>query len=109
MVEGIVAGHLIRMAFRRSPKKPWFLHTNYLACWRRGPGREVDFVYNDGRVEVPIEVKPRGRLNKRDLDGIISFKKAARAENGLVLTRDSLSAERECLMVPAALFLMLAA
>lgn len=109
VVEGIVAGHLIRMAYRRSPKKPWFLHTNYLACWEYGPGKEVDFVYNDGRVEVPIEVKLGGRPNKRDLDGIIAFKKAARAGGGLILTRDSLAAERECLKVPAALFLLLAA
>lgn len=107
VVEGVVASHLIRMAFRRSPKKPWFLYSNYLAYWRYGPEKEVDFVYNDGQVEVPIEVKLGGRLTKRDLDGIIAFKKASRAKNGLLLTRDTLSAERECLRVPAALFLLL--
>lgn len=107
MVEGIVASHLIRMAFRRSPKKPWFLYSNYLAYWRYGPEKEVDFVYSDGRVEVPIEVKFGGRLTKRDLDGIIAFKKASRAKNGLLLTRDTLSSERECLRVPVALFLLL--
>lgn len=107
MVEGIVASHLIRMAFRRSPKKPWFLHSNYLAYWGYGPEKEVDFVYSDGQVEVPIEVKFGGRLTKRDLDGIIAFKKDSRAKNGLLLTRDDLSSERECLRVPAALFLLL--
>ena len=108
VVEGIVASHLIRMAFRRSPKKPWFLHSNYLAYWGYGPEKEVDFVYSDGQVEVPIEVKFGGRLTKRDLDGIIAFKKASRAQTGLLLTRDTLSSERECLRVPAALFLLLA-
>ena len=108
VVEGIVASHLIRMAFRRSPKKAWFLHTNYLAYWGYGPGKEVDFVYRDGRVEVPIEVKFGGRPSRRSLDGIIAFKKAARAGGGLVLTRGALSAERECLRVPASLFLLLA-
>ncbi len=107
VVEGVVASHLIRMAFRRSPKKPWFLYSNYLAYWKYGPEKEVDFVYNDGQVEVPIEVKFGGRLTKRDLDGIIAFKKASRAKNGLLLTRDTLSAERECLRVPVALFLLL--
>lgn len=108
VVEGIVAGHLIRMAFRRSPKKPRFLYTNYLAYWRYGPEKEVDFVYNDGHVEVPIEVKFGANTSRRDLAGIIAFKKATRAKNGLILTRDSLSVERECLRVPASLFLLLA-
>ena len=108
VVEGIVASHLIRMAFRRSPKKPWFLYTNYLAYWRYGPEKEVDFVYNDGHVEVPIEVKFGANTSRRDLAGIIAFKKATRAKNGLLLTRDSLSVERECLKVPASLFLLLA-
>ena len=108
VVEGIVGSHLIRMAFRRSPKKPWFMYTNYLAYWRHGPEKEVDFVYHDGHVEVPIEVKFGRNLNKRDLDGIIAFKKASGARNGLLLARSALSAERECLKVPAALFLLLA-
>lgn len=72
------------------------------------PGKEADFVYNDGRVEVPIEVKFGRSPNRRDLDGIAAFKKAAGAKNGLVLTRSALSAERECLKVPASLFLLLA-
>lgn len=108
VAEGIVGSHLIRMAFRRSPKKPWFLYTNYLAYWKYGPGKEVDFVYNDGNVEVPIEVKLGRSPNKRDLDGIIAFKRATGTKNGLLLTRSALSAERECVKVPAALFLLLA-
>lgn len=108
MVEGVVAGHLIRAAFRRSPQKPWFRYSNYLAYWRYGPEREVDFVYNDGHVEIPIEVKFGRSATKRDLDGIIAFKKKTGAKNGLVLTRDALASERECLKVPAPLFLLLA-
>lgn len=107
VVEGIVAGHLIRMAFRRSPKKPWFRHSMYLAYWKYGPQKEVDFVYNDGAVEVPIEVRFTNRLTKRDLDGIIAFKKAAGAKSGLVLTRNTLCAERECVKIPASMFLLL--
>ena len=107
IAEGIVGSHLIRMAFRRSPKKLWFLYTNYLAYWRYGPGKEADFVYNDGSVEIPIEVKPGRRPSKRDLDGIIAFKKATGAKNGLILTRATLSVERECVKVPLALFLLL--
>ena len=109
VVEGIVASHLIRMAFRRSPKKPWFRHANYLAYWKYGPQKEVDFVYNDGAVEVPIEVKFRNRLTKRDLDGVIAFKKAAGAKSGLILTKNSLCAERECVKIPASMFLLLLA
>lgn len=107
IVEGIVANHLIRMAFRRSSIKSSFLYTNYLAYWRYGPDKEVDFVYKDGGVEIPIEVKFGRNLNKRDLDGIIAFKKATRTKNGLILTKSVLSTERECLKVPVALFLLL--
>lgn len=107
VVEGIVAGHLIRMALRRGPRKPW-LNANRLSYWGYGPEKEVDFVYNDGHVEVPIEVKFGSRLTGRDLDGITAFKRATGAKNGLVLTRSTLSAGRECLKVPAALFLLLA-
>ena len=109
VAEGIVANHLIRMAFERSPKKPWFDHTLYLHFWKYGPDKEVDFVYNDAYgVELPIEVKFRERLNRRDLDGIIRFKKATGAKNGIVLTRDDLSSESECIKVPVAAFLLLA-
>lgn len=108
VVEGIAAGHLTRIALRRGPKRPPFLHENCLSYWGYGPGREVDLVYNDGHVEVPIEVKLGSRLAERDLDGIIAFKEATSAKNGLVLTQSTLSAGRECLEVPAALFLLLA-
>ena len=89
IVEGIVANHLIRMAFRRSSIKSSFLYTNYLAYWRYGPDKEVDFVYKDGGVEIPIEVKFGRNLNKRDLDGIIAFKKATRTKTDLFSPRAS--------------------
>ena len=108
IVEGIVANHLARMAFARSPKKPWFSLSNYLYYWRYGPDKEVDFVYNDGHgVELPIEVKFKNDVKRRDLGGLITFKKEAGTRAGLVLTKSDLSAERECLKIPASLFLML--
>ena len=108
MAEGIVANHMVRMAFDRSAKKPWFDHTLYLHFWKYESSKEVDFVYNDGYgIEVPIEVKFKAGTCKRDLDGLINFKKRTGAKGGLILTRDELAAEYECVKMPVALFLML--
>jgi len=106
MVEGIVANHMIRLAFMRSPKQQTFDYSSHVYYWKYGRG-EVDLIYNDGRgAEIPIEVKFQNRAGARDLDGIINFKRHTHAAGALLLTRDILSAERECAMVPASMFLL---
>ena len=107
LVEGVVANHLIRLAFLRSRKKRAFAVPSHVCYWRDG-GFEVDLVYNGGDgVEVPIEVKFQHSINNRDLDGLINFKKATRGRNALMITRDDMSVHRECVMVPASMFLLL--
>ena len=108
LAEGIVASHLLRMSFARSRHKLMYHPSNFLYHWRCGGSRKVDFVYNDRRgAELPIEVKFQSRITRRDLDGVINFKKRAGAASGIVLTRDKFSAGGECLMIPAAAFLIL--
>ena len=106
LVEGVVANHLIRLAFLRSRKKRAFAVPSHVCYWRGG-GFEADLVYNGGDgVEVPIEVKFQHSINNRDLDGLINFKKATRGRNALMITRDGMSVHRECVMVPASMFLL---
>lgn len=108
LVEGIVANHLVRLAFLRSQKKPLFDYHNHICYWKYGKDREVDLIYNDGdQIEIPIEVKFQKKPTKRDLDGVINFKKQAGVTEALLLTKDTLSVERECIMIPASMFLLL--
>ncbi len=107
LAEGIVANHMIRLAFLRSPKKHMFDHSSHIYYWKHN-GDEVDLIYNDGLgAEIPIEVKFQNNISKRDLDGIINFKKQTQAKSALLLTRYNFSAERECIMIPASVFLLM--
>lgn len=107
LVEGIVANHLIRLAFLRSRKKRTFVGSNHVHYWRNG-GSEVDLVYNDGAgVELPVDVKFQPGINNRDLDGLINFKRAARGRSALMVTQGDLSEHRECTMIPASMFLLM--
>jgi len=107
LVEGIVADHMSRLAFMRSRNKHTFDHSDYIYYWKYN-GNEVDLIYNDGLgIEIPIEVKFQNNISKRDLDGIINFKKHTHAKNALLLTRGEFSVERECIMVPVAMFLLM--
>lgn len=111
LLEGIIGDHLIRLAFNFSSKKQSFVYSNSLFHWRYskfGSEREVDFIYNDGKnPELPIEVKYQNSINPRDLDGIVTFKKQSSVENALIISKNRLEVERECVMIPASMFLLL--
>lgn len=108
LVESIIGDHLIRLAFALSPKKQTFVYSNSLFFWKYGKEQEVDYVYYDGKLELPVEVKFQNKITKRDLDGIINFKKYARVKNALLLSKDRLDVDREAVIIPASMFLMLA-
>lgn len=109
LVEGVVADHLIRLAFNVSPKKQNFEYSDLLFYWKYGKDREVDFVYNNGAdVEVPIEVKFQNHISARDLDGLINFKRDTKQRNAVLLSKDKLSLESEYVAIPVSLFLLLA-
>jgi len=108
LVEGVIGDHLIRLAFNISPKKQNFVYSNVLYYWRYGKDKEVDYVYNDGMGrEIPIEVKFQNNLSVRDLDGIINFKKFTGVKNALLISKDKLELTRECVVIPASIFLLL--
>ena len=109
LVEGLVANHLIRLAFNISPKKQNFEYSDLLFHWRYYKDKEVDFVYNNGiGVETPIEVKFQNHITTRDLDGLINFKRQTGQKNAILLSKDKLLIENECIVIPVSLFLLLA-
>lgn len=108
MVEGIVANHLIRLAFALVENKQLFDYNNNVFFWSGEKDKEVDFVlYVDGTVEVPIEVKYRQKIDNSELEGIVSFQKKTGIKDGLVLSKHELREESDYLIVPASVFLML--
>jgi predicted AAA+ superfamily ATPase len=109
LVEGIVADHLIRLAFALSEKKQSFDYIDSLFYWRYGKN-EIDFVLNNGTdVEIPIEVKFQNTIDNRDLDDIINFKRESKIRNQypLLLTKDKFDIKQDCLLLPASVFLSL--
>ena len=111
LVEGLVGDHLIRLAFNLSPKKQTFVYSNSLFHWRYakyGAEREVDYIFHGGiGPELPIEVKFQNSITVRDIDGIVNFKKQTGVENALLLSKNKLEINRECVIIPTAMFLLL--
>lgn len=108
MVEGVVADHLIKLAFSMSPKRQNFEYSDLLFHWRYCKDREVDFVYSNGAgAETPIEVKFQDNITARDLDGLINFNRHTGQRNAVLLSKDKLSLEGEYTAIPVSLFLLL--
>ena len=57
LVEGVVADHVIRLAFALSSQRSLFDYENMLFYWRSTQAREVDFVLRMNGGSVPLEVK----------------------------------------------------
>ncbi len=107
VVEGVVADHLTRQAFKMARYKHVFDYSDHVFYWKNHHNREVDFVlYADG-LELPIEVKYRNTVNKRELDGMVSFLDQANAEGGLVLSKKEIEQRQDYLIIPAAALLLL--
>jgi predicted AAA+ superfamily ATPase len=96
-LESVVASHLIR---QESAKVYYFRERH-----------EVDLVLEkDGKI-VPIEIKYKDEISRRDLSGLLHFAKKFQVENSVVVTRDSLKEEQingiKIVFFPAWLFLLL--
>lgn len=108
LVEGIVADHLIRLAFAISEKKQNFEYSEHLFYWKYEKN-EIDFVLNNGiDIELPIEVKFQNSISNRDLDSIINFSKESKNKNQipLLLSKSRFDILDECILIPASVFLM---
>lgn len=90
LVESVIVNHLEKSSFWRSPQKD-----------------EVDIVIRQGEETIPIEVKYRGQIAKRDLRSLVKFMRKSNVEKALVVTKDMLKEEGPLLYIPAWLFLLL--
>lgn len=107
VLEGIVANHLVRLAFLLTAKKSAFDPHYHVFYWRDSKSREVDFVLDGGgEMRVPIEVKSGSHTDAADLAGLTRFVHAT-GNTGVVLSGDRMRERRDYLIVPASVFLML--
>jgi len=69
----------------------------------------VDFVYDDARKIIPIEVKYREHPSK--FDGLIEFMEMESLDSGIVVTKDIFKKEdhegRKILFIPTWFFLLM--
>ncbi|MFQ6055820.1 MAG: DUF4143 domain-containing protein, partial [Methanosarcinales archaeon] len=93
LVESVVAEHLIMYEC--------YYWRNYY---------EVDFIVKIKNRLVPIEVKYRSKINKKDLKGLVRFMEIFNVNKGFIITKDFFKKEeidgKTILFIPAWLFLL---
>ena len=107
LVEGVVADHLIRLAFHLCGQKQLFEYENILFFWRGKKEREVDFTLRMNEKYLPIEVKYQHSIKRSDLYGVIDFGKGTNTKEGIILSKDKLQTKDRITIMPLSLFLML--
>ncbi len=107
LAESVVCDHLIRLAFMLSPQRHTFDPTTALFYWRTKNEREIDFVLRVDSTYVPIELTFQNSISSEDLFAIAQFNSIEGSKSGIVLSRDELSVERNTVVVPLSLFLMI--
>ena len=107
LVESVVCNHLIRLIFNMEPS-PQFDYTTKLFYWESSKKREVDFVTKFENALLPIEVKYQTAIQRNDLFGIIDLMKGGKSHKGIIVTKDTLSKERNHVEVPLPIFLLIA-
>ena len=101
-VDEASAGHLIESIIARhlTGREYYYFRNRH----------EVDFIVKNQGDALPIEVKYKNRINKKDLKGLTTFMEKFKANKGIVVTKDLHEARkvdgREIQFTPAWLFLL---
>ncbi len=100
--ENVVAWHLIKKGYGSKPFfKPFYWKNKY----------EVDFVYNDAQILIPVEVKYKEQIKASEIKGLIEFLDLYRLNMGIVVTKDIFKREEiggyQILFIPIWFFLII--
>ena len=107
ILEGVIANHLVRWAFISSKRKQSFDPHDHIFYWKDKNNKEVDFIYYDGEsIEIPIELKYKNKVYKKELGGMSSFLDYTK-KNGLVISKNQIGVQQEYVEIPASVFLVL--
>lgn len=93
LVESVIAEHLIGHEY--------YYWRNYY---------EVDFIVKTGSGILPIEVKYKSQVRKKDLTGLLNFMEKFDVKKGIIITRDRFDRKNiegmKILFIPAWIFLL---
>ncbi len=82
--ENVVAWHLIKRGHESKPSfEPYYWKNKY----------EVDFVYDDSRMMIPVEVKYKDNPSISELKGLFEFMDLSRVSFGIVVTKEMFKKE----------------
>ncbi len=80
-----------------------------ISFWRT-PQHEVDIIKNTENKIIPVEVKYKTQIDRKDIKNIIKFMEEFGIKRGFVVTKDLLEQEKigdkEIIFIPAWLFLL---
>ena len=109
-----IFGHIVETAVFN------FLDKNYsgnaainrISFWRKGE-KEIDFIVNKGKKQLPIEVKFTNNINNKELSPLVSYLKNKKIDFGIVVTKNKLEKKeinkKIIYFIPCYLFLLIGA
>jgi len=101
VVEAIVADHCRRLKFDLEPTSE--IQTFY---WKN-KGYETDILIELYQKSIPIEVKYRDTIDRKDLKGMLEFSEKHKTPFQLVITKEKLDLNTHIIFVPLWLFLLM--
>ena len=106
LLECVICNHLIRLAFALFPSSEYDYRRKVM-YWKGRRDKEVDFTLKVDNKYVPIEVKFRKEIPKKELSGLYNFMKGGGSSKGIVITKDLLKSDKNLIFIPAYLFLVI--
>jgi predicted AAA+ superfamily ATPase len=107
LVEGVVADHMVRLAFQLSRQKQLFDYEKVLHYWKSSSQREVDFALTLPKSFLPIESKYKRTISRDDRYALADFSKVTGVKNEILVSESEFSPYKGGSIVPAWLFLLL--
>jgi len=101
VVEAVVADHCRRLKFDLEPASE-----TQLFYWKN-KGHETDIVVDMLQKPIPIEVKYRDKVDRKDLKGLLEFSEKHKTPFQAVITREKLDLSGNTVFIPLWLFLLM--
>jgi len=101
VVEAVVADHCRRLKFHLEPT------SEVEIFYWKDRRYEIDIVVEMFRKPLPIEVKYRDRIEKRDLRGLLEFSKKNKPPFQILVTKEKLDLNNNIIFIPLWLFLIM--
>jgi predicted AAA+ superfamily ATPase len=105
--ESVLCDHIVRLAFRLTAQKHTYEPTSSVFYWRSKKDREIDFIVRANERLIPIECKCQEEPKSDDMFAIAEFNSLVRGKYGLIVSQDILEVERNAVLIPLSLFLLL--